>query len=48
MPYKIIGNKVVKKNSGKVVGKSNHPKAYLAVLNMVEHGMTPRKKKKRK
>lgn len=37
MPYKIVGNKVVKKNTGKVVGKSSKPKAYLRVLNAIEH-----------
>lgn len=47
MPYKIVGNKVVKKSTGKVVGKSSKPKAYLRVLNAVEHGWSPSKRKKR-
>lgn len=39
MPYKIVGNKVVKRYGGKttVVGKSKNPKKYLQKLNMVEH-----------
>lgn len=41
MPYKIVGNKVVKKNSGKVVGKSKNPKKYLRTLQAVEHGFKP-------
>ena len=43
MPYKIKGNKVVKKDSGKVVGKSKNPKKYLRTLQAVEHGWKPRK-----
>lgn len=41
MPYKIKGNSVVKKDSGKLVGKSKNPKKYLQVLNAVEHGWKP-------
>lgn len=41
MPYKIKGNTVVKKDSGKVVGHSKNPKKYLRVLNAVENGWTP-------
>lgn len=48
MPYKIVGNKVVKKSTGKVVGKSKNPKKYLRTLNAVEHGWKPTKKKKGK
>ena len=48
MPYKIVGNKVVKKSTGKVVGKSKNPKKYLRTLNAVEHGWNPTKKKKGK
>lgn len=48
MPYKIKGNKVVKKTTGKVVGKSKNPKKYLRVLNAIEHGWKPAKNKKKK
>ena len=46
MPYTIKGNKVVKKTTGKVVGKSKNPKKYLRVLEAVEHGWRPKKKRK--
>lgn len=45
MPYEIIGNKVVKKNTGRVVGKSKNPKKYLRTLQAVEHGWRPSKVK---
>ncbi|HRT84648.1 MAG TPA: hypothetical protein P5523_08425 [Bacteroidales bacterium] len=45
MPYKIKGNKVVKKSTGKVVGKSKNPKKYLRVLQAVEHGWRKKKGK---
>lgn len=48
MPYKIKGNTIVKKNTGKVVGHSSNPKTYLKVLNAVEHGWKPSKNVKRK
>ena len=48
MPYKIEGKKVVKADTGKVVGHSKNPKAYLAVLNMVEHGKKPKSKSYKK
>ena len=41
MPYKIVGKKVVKANSGKTVGHSKNPKKYLRVLNAIEHGWKP-------
>ncbi len=41
MPYKIKGNTVVKKDTGKVVGHSKNPEKYLRVLNAVEHGWVP-------
>lgn len=44
MPYQIKGNSVVKKSTGKVVGKSKNPKKYLRVLQAVEHGFKPKKK----
>lgn len=44
MPYKIKGNKVVKKNSGKVVGRSKNPRKYLRTLNAIEHGFRPKSK----
>ena len=44
MPYKIKGNTVVKKDSGKVVGHSKNPKKYLRTLNAVEHGWKPSNK----
>lgn len=44
MPYKIIGNKVIKKTTGKLVGKSNNPKKYLRTLQAIEHGFIPNKK----
>lgn len=45
MPYKIVGNKVVKKDTGKVVGKSKNPKKYMRTLQAVEHGFVPTGKK---
>lgn len=48
MPYKISGKKVVKKGTGKIVGKSKNPKKYLRVLQAVENGWVPGKKSKRK
>ena len=48
MPYEIVGNKVVKKSTGKTVGKSKNPKKYLRTLNAVENGWKPTKKKKGK
>lgn len=45
MPYAIRGNKVIKKNSGKVVGRSKNPKKYLRTLQAVEHGFVPNKNK---
>ncbi len=45
MPYKVKGNSVVKKDSGKVVGHSKNPKKYLRVLQAVEHGWVPTKNK---
>jgi len=47
MPYKIVGNKVVKKGTGKVVGHSKNPKKYMRVLNMIEHGVIPEGYKKK-
>jgi len=47
MPYTIKGNKVVKKTTGKVVGKSENPKKYLRVLEAVEHGWKPKKKQRK-
>lgn len=44
MPYKIIGNSVVKRDTGKIVGKSKNPKRYLRVLQAVEHGWKPSKR----
>jgi hypothetical protein len=44
MPYKIIGNKIIKKKTNQVVGQSSKPKKYLKVLNAVEHGWRPPKK----
>ena len=38
MPYAIKGNTVIKKNTGKLVGKSKNPKKYMRVLQAVEHG----------
>lgn len=46
MPYAIKGKTVIKANTGKVVGHSINPKKYLRVLNAVEHGWTPPKKRK--
>jgi len=48
MPYKIVGNKVIKKNTGKLVGKSKNPKKYMRVLQAVEHGWKPTGKKSKK
>lgn len=45
MPYKIIGNKVVKRDSGKVVGTSSNPKRYKKVLEAIAHGWKPTKKR---
>lgn len=47
MPYAIRGKKVVKKNTGKVVGHSKDPEKYLRVLQAIEHGWKPTKKKKK-
>jgi len=41
MPYVIKGKSVIKKTTGKVVGRSKNPKKYMKVLNMVEHGWKP-------
>ena len=38
MPYQIKGKSLVKKDTGKVVGKSNNPKKYVKTLRAVEHG----------
>jgi hypothetical protein len=46
MPYAVRGNTVVKRTTGKVVGHSKDPKKYMRVLQAVEHGWTPTKKKK--
>ncbi len=46
MPYKIVGNRVIKKDTGEVVGHSKKPKKYLRVLQAVEHGWKPTGKKK--
>jgi hypothetical protein len=43
MPYKIKGNKVINKETGKVKGKSRNPKKFMRVLNAVEHGWKPSK-----
>ena len=48
MPYAIKGKTVVKKNTGKVVGHSSNPKKYKRVLQAIEHGWEPPKKRKRK
>lgn len=48
MPYKISGNRVVKKGTGKTVGKSKNPKKYLRVLNAVEHNPEFAKKLRKK
>lgn len=45
MPYKIKGNKVIKKSTGKVVGKSKNPKKYLRTLQAIEHGFKTTKNK---
>lgn len=45
MPYKIKGNAVVKKDTGKVVGRSKNPKKYLRTLQAIEHGWKPSGKK---
>ena len=41
MPYAIKDNKVIKKDTGKVVGKSKNPKKYLRTLNAIDHGWKP-------
>jgi len=48
MPYAIKGNKVVKKTTGKVVGKSKNPKKYMRTMMAIEHGFVPGKSKKKK
>ena len=47
MPYKIIGNTVVKKTTGKVVGHSKNPKRYMRTLQAIEHGFVPSKRYKK-
>lgn len=44
MPYAIKGNKVIKKDTGKVVGKSKNPKKYMRTLQAIEHGWKPSEK----
>jgi hypothetical protein len=48
MPWKIKGNAVVKADTGKVVGHSKNPKAYLAALyaNADDEVKRPKKKKR--
>jgi hypothetical protein len=41
MPYEILGKKVVKKDTGKVVGHSKNPKKYLKTLQAIENGWEP-------
>jgi len=48
MPYAIRGKTVVKKNTGKVVGRSSNPKKYIRVLQAVEHGWKPPQKRRKK
>ena len=48
MPYAIKNNTVVKKDTGKKVGKSKNPKKYLRTLNAIEHGFVPDKNWKSK
>jgi hypothetical protein len=48
MPYEINGNTVRKASTGKLVGHSSNPKAYLHVLQAVEHGWTPPKMRSNK
>lgn len=43
MPYKIVGNRVIKKTTGKTVGHSKNPKKYLRILQAIEHGFKPKK-----
>lgn len=45
MPYIIRGDKIYKKDTGELVGKSKKPKKYLRVLMAVEHGWKPKKGK---
>lgn len=45
MPYAIKGNAVIKRTTGKVVGHSKNPKRYMRVLQAVEHGWKPNKKR---
>lgn len=47
MPYKISGNKVIKKSTGEVVGTSKNPKKYIQVLRAIEHGWEPKKSRKK-
>ena len=46
MPYVIRGNAVYKKDTGKLVGRSNKPKKYLRLLRAIEHGFEPSKRAK--
>jgi hypothetical protein len=48
MPWKIKGNAVVKADTGKVVGHSKNPKAYLAALYANAGDEAKRSKKKNK
>jgi len=47
MPYAIRGNAVVKSDTGKVVGRSKNPSAYIRVLRAVDHGWRPTRKKRK-
>ena len=46
MPYVVRDEAVYRKDTGKLVGRSKSPKRYLRVLNAVEHGWKPSKRKK--
>lgn len=48
MPYVIRGNAVYRADTGVLVGHSSDPKKYLRTLNMIEHGVKPKKKKKKR
>lgn len=43
MPYKIKNNKVIRSDTGKVVGHSKNPKKYIKTLRAIEHGWKPMK-----
>lgn len=45
MPYVVREGGVARADTGKMVGHSKNPKKYLRVLNAIEHGWKPGRKR---